>query len=156
MELRNVLELVIDPTLKALDLHSDKAVLLLIGTGLAESGFRAIRQSGQGPAFGLWQMEGATHDDIWENYLKHRPELAQKVIEASHLFQETPSTDKLAWNLRYGAAMCRVHYVRKPSAIPDTLDRQAAYWKQHYNTPAGAGTVRHYKDAWHNAGLGDF
>ena len=28
--------------------------------------------------------------------------------------------------------------------IPNTLNGRAAYWKKHYNTPAGAGTAAKY------------
>jgi len=40
---------------------------------------------------------------------------------------------------------CRLHYWRVPRSIPKTLDEQAAYWKNWYNTAKGAGTVEHFK-----------
>ncbi len=35
-----------------------------------------------------------------------------------------------------------------PGEIPDDLDGQAAYWKQHYNTHKGKGAVAKYIDNW--------
>ena len=37
----------------------------------------------------------------------------------------------------------------KPEALPEAgdLEGQAAFWKQHYNTPLGAGTVGKYMSA---------
>ena len=58
--------------------------------------------------------------------------------------------ENLATNLMYGAAVCRLCYYRKPDALPAAgdIEGQAAFWKQHYNTLLGAGTVsKHvYKD----------
>lgn len=45
-------------------------------------------------------------------------------------------------------AFARLHYFWKPSSIPESIQGQAQYWKTHYNTPAGAGTVHKYRAAW--------
>ena len=54
--------------------------------------------------------------------------------------------ENLATNLMYGAAICRLCYYRKPDALPEAgdIEAQAAFWKQHYNTPLGKGTVSKY------------
>ena len=56
------------------------------------------------------------------------------------------SDENLATNLMYGAAVCRLCYYRQPEALPEAgdIEGQAAFWKQHYNTPFGAGTVSKY------------
>ena len=95
-----------------------------------------IKQLGTGPALGICQMEPTTHDDIWNNWLLYRSELADKVI---HLCRK-PVAEEMVWNLKYAVAMCRLHYYRKPGAIPTNLHGIAAYWKEHYNTPLGKGT----------------
>jgi hypothetical protein len=43
-------------------------------------------------------------------------------------------------NLAHATAMCRVHDRRAPEPLPPAgdLEAQAAYWKAHYNTAAGA------------------
>ena len=55
----------------------------------------------------------------------------------------------LETNDLYACAMCRIHYqrVREPLPDADDLEGQAAYWKAHYNTPLGAGTVEHFIEA---------
>lgn len=131
---------VIAPTLSMLALDSLAARQITLGTGMTESGLTYIKQVGGGPALGLWQMEPVTHDDIWVNFLAHRRKLAQIVedfCQASHVAND------MTWNLRYACAMARVHYYRRPEALPAAGDAtgMAAYWKQHYNTPLGAGTV---------------
>ena len=52
------------------------------------------------------------------------------------------------WNLGYATAMCRVHYRRVLEPLPgaDDIPGLAEYWKQHYNTPLGRGTVGEFAD----------
>lgn len=157
MNLGDVLEHIIEPTLATLEARSDAAVLQVLGTGVAESKWSEISQQGGGPARSPLQMEGATHDDIRDNFLAYRPELAERVRAAAGMGPATPLDARwLAGNWYYAVAFCRVHYMRETAPIPETLAGQAAYWKAHYNTPAGAGTVEHYLDAWRGAGLEDF
>ena len=49
-------------------------------------------------------------------------------------------------NLMYGAAVCRLCYYRKAEALPEAgdIEGQGQYWKTHYNTPLGKGTVTKY------------
>ena len=54
--------------------------------------------------------------------------------------------DNLAANLLYGLAVCRVIYYRRPEPLPEAgdIEGQGAFWKQHHNTPFGAGTGSKY------------
>ena len=143
-QLRN---LVIRPTLKYLNLWSEAAEELVLGTGIQESDLRYINQLGGGPAVGIWQMEPATHDDIWENFLAYRVRLGLKVLGSQTKFNHT----RLVWDLAYACAMSRIHYLRVPRALPraGNIKSQARYWKQFYNTTAGKGTVNQYIANWH-------
>jgi len=42
-----------------------------------------------------------------------------------------------------------LHYRRVPAALPkvDNLSHQAKYWKAHYNTVKGKGTIKHFMEA---------
>ena len=146
LDIGQLRELVIRPALEALHLYSEAAEELVIGTAIQESGLRYLRQLGHGPALGLWQMEPATHDDLWLNFLAYRPDLANRVES----LVAAPIPQALAGNLWYAAAMCRVHYYRAPEALPEAGDSegQAALWKLRYNTPRGAGTVEEYLANW--------
>jgi hypothetical protein len=133
---------VIRPVLERLKLHTPAAENLLLGTALQESRLKYIRQLGTGPAIGVMQMEPATHEDIWDNFLRYQPELAAAVKDFGPLGVRGSPSD-MAWNLAYAVAMARVHYRRVKAAVPGANDPAglAAYWKQYYNTPLGAGTV---------------
>ena len=42
------------------------------------------------------------------------------------------------------AVIARLYYTTFTEPVPDSLPKQAAYWKKYYNTPAGAGTAKHF------------
>ncbi|QNT79169.1 hypothetical protein [Entomobacter blattae] len=69
---------IITPALATLGLASEAAINLVTGTALAESHARYVKQIND-PALGLWQMEPATHKDIWQNYLHYKPDLVAKL-----------------------------------------------------------------------------
>lgn len=146
-------DLIIEPTLQHIGLYSDAATELVLGTALQESRLTYIHQLGNGPALGVFQMEPATHNDIWQNYLKYREDLRNYVIDlASRINIKSGMVDalELISNLNYAAAMCRIHYLRTPDPLPQSGDTagQAKYWKQYYNTPLGRGTVEEYMRSW--------
>lgn len=139
-------DLIIIPSLDLIDKGSDAAVNLLLGTCATESDMGSyLSQYPTGPARGIYQMEIDTHNDIHFNYLRHRDELRE-------LVQKTGSSRAMdmIYNLNYATVMCRIHYLRKPEALPDKDDivGLAEYWKLHYNTMGGAGTVEDFMSAY--------
>ena len=120
-----------------------EAYNLVVETGLAESGYRAIEGYGEGnPAVSFWQLEPETIRDMWDNYISYRKPLIEAcyklgLIEANKVFS-------VFSNIALASAFCRIYYRRKPGAIPKTMPARAEYWKKHYNTYKGRGTVDHY------------
>ena len=146
---QQLLEFVIRPVLHDLGLWSVPAEQLVLGTACKESECgRWLKQLGGGPALGIYQMEPETHDDIWNNYLDYHDNLANSIKQWANETSKRDFVEELAWNLGYATALCRVHYLRVPSPIPDYLLGQAQYWKQHYNTTRGKGTVNEYIASW--------
>lgn len=141
--------LVIRPVLNELGLWSEAAENLLLGTALHESGgLRHVRQIGGGPALGLYQMEPDTHADLWNNWLSYRPTWADAV--QAFAIEGMPRVDSLLYMPAYATAAARLQYYRKPPALPDAHDipSLAHYWKTHWNTDRGKGTVDQFIDAW--------
>lgn len=137
---------VIRPALQRINLWSPAAEQLVFGTGLVESRYEWLDQTtpGPGPAYGPWQMEEPTHDDIWDNYLTYQTDLNDALVRmAGFGLVVKPPVIALHGNLFYGAAMCRVHYRRLKAPLPAAGDAagMAAYWKRYYNTPLGKGTI---------------
>lgn len=138
-------------TAKSFRLYSVAAVELLVGTALKESGgLRWRRQLNNGPARGLFQMEGATYEDIWRNYLAFRPVLAGAIRSAFTPAGGELSFEQIVDDDAYAAVMARLHYLRVPAPLPPAGDvqAQAQYWKDHYNTKLGKGTVAGYVETW--------
>ena len=55
------------------------------------------------------------------------------------------------WELRkplYSAIAARLFLSNKPGAIPSSLKGQALYWKNYYNSGAGAGTATKFLNRW--------
>ena len=136
MSLSQIKKKAIAPTLDLIGLGGDAAVNLITGTGLVESGYKYTRQI-NGPALSWFQIEPATHDDCWENYLRYHPALAEKI--RGLIYGLTPSAHMLSNNARYAVAMCRVKYLRVPEPLPDANDAagMSAYHKKYYNTALG-------------------
>lgn len=136
---------VVKPVLRHLNLWSLAAENLILGTAAVESNMGTyLRQLGGGPAMGIWQMEPATHADIWRNYLRYQPETAGKVAQLVpplywHEGDEVPVDAEALIDLRYACAMARIHYRRVKAPLPGPTDWHGleAYHKAHYNTVLG-------------------
>lgn len=147
VNLRQLRDHVIEPTLRAIDLYSPEATDLVLFTGLQESGYRYIKQLGTGPALSFWQIEPFTAEDIYETYLKFRHEMEDAVdaLRYSGTLEEN-----LIGSLPFGVALCRLKYRRSPMALPPVGDGlgMAHIWKEAYNTPLGAGREIEFISTW--------
>jgi len=137
---------IVRPVLTHLKLWSPQAENLLLGTAAHESkmGTNLVQQGG--PALGIFQMEPATHDDCWNNYLAYRNDLAAKAVElCAHKMERR---EQLVWNLYYATAMCRLQYNRfkEPLREADDVGALARYWKRYWNTDQGKGTVEQFME----------
>ncbi len=135
---------VIRPTLKAIELWSEAAENLLLGTAAQESHLGRYLTQIRGPALGIYQMEPGTHQDIWWHYLRYRPELAKKV--KTFAASNPPHRKELVTNLAYATVMTRIYYLRVKEALPHPNDIQALaqYWKRYYNTFKGKGKIEEF------------
>lgn len=133
----------ISSVIKEIGMYSEDAVNLLMGTAAQESHLGKYRkQIGGGPALGIFQMEPATFNDIVNNYLRYKPELASRIERVARISrfkaEDIKNNDLLA------ICMARVHYLRVKEAIPSDLEGWARYWKRYFNTPLGKGTEEEF------------
>jgi hypothetical protein len=129
--------------------HDESVENLLLGTAVHESmGLDRLFQMGGGPALGVYQIEPATHESIWDNYLARKPKLASTIrgLASQRSFIESNKllNRELVTNLAYATAIARLVYLPVPDQIPDSLEEQAEYYKKHFNTPAGSATPEEY------------
>lgn len=141
---------VIRPTLKVVGLWSESAENLLLGTALVESGLDFVKQISYGPALSFFQIEPGTYNDVLR-YLRRadRKELSDR-IKAACFFDIYPEASALAWNIRLATLIARIRYKWIPSPLPDSDDvlGMATFWKRHYNTENGRGTIDKYMSVW--------
>jgi hypothetical protein len=125
---------------------------LLMLTAATESLLGVYLEQVGGPACGVFQMEPDTERDIWDNFLRYKPELQSAVMQFRSINPDIQMYE-LKYNLMYQVAMARMHYRRVKAAIPscvfdkdgyldrDSIHKMAEYWKQYYNTVKGKGKV---------------
>lgn len=153
MNIGHLKNLVIVPVLKRLEMYSDAAVNLLLGTAIQESRGIYLKQLGGGPALGIYQMEPATHDSLWDNYLNrpNKKQIADRVrtLELPDWYPINEARE-MEGNLYYATAMCRIHYWQFAEPLPNATDisGMAFYWKRYYNTVEGAGTTAEFIENW--------
>ena len=131
------------------NMATGNAVQLLIGTAAVESRMGYYRrQMGNGPARGIFQMEPNTERDIWINWIRYKPGMAQRIKDVTGI--SGPDPIALEKNLSYQTVMSRLHYRRVWEILPEYNDipAQAKYWKRYYNTHLGAGTPEKYIECW--------
>ena len=144
---RMFLDQVVIPANHTLLLESHVSNMLILGTAAQESNFRFLEQISGGPGVGLFQMEPLTHYDIWRNWLASRRSWRDRAYYwCATEAPEIPDASEMAWNLRYAVTMARLQYYRVKEPLPLTASPLAlgAYWKRHYNTEKGAGTVSQF------------
>jgi hypothetical protein len=131
--------LIIKPALIDLVMYSEDAEELLMFTCAAESNGGQYLKQIKGPALGIYQMEPSTYNDIWQNYIKEKTNVAL-VLLSNFEAARMPSEDRLIYDLRFATAMARLHYARIPEKLPGHLDVVGIweYYKKYYNTAAGS------------------
>lgn len=155
------LRLVIRPALEKLptNMQGHVSEQLLLGTAAVESRLGTYLHQVGGPALGVFQVEPATHLDLYQNYLAFRPQLRRAMLYTAHRdcadgelnkvhFHKLH--DELITNLIYSAMVARLVYYRAPEPLPGSEDpyELGEYWKRHYNTSHGKGTVAKFLQAW--------
>ncbi|WP_262689771.1 hypothetical protein [Kordiimonas aestuarii] len=137
---------VIIPVLRDLGMDSPAAEKLLMMTAAHESmGFRYRAQVG-GPALSYFQIEPATLEDLYQNYLAYRP--GRQAMLDIYLPAGMGRIDALEHDDRYACAAARLLYARVPDALPVVSDDMAlaAYAKRYWNTDFGKATPEKYLD----------
>tara|TARA_R100001129_G_scaffold148098_2_gene109656 strand:+ start:40 stop:489 length:450 start_codon:yes stop_codon:yes gene_type:complete len=137
---------IIDWTLKQMDMYSEDAADLIFRTGMVETGYKAIKQYGGGPALGFFQVEPETIRDTIENYASYRPKVQKGLIMLG--FDNKDMEIRVMSNIALQVAFCRLKYRRDKNPLPKAGDlaAQARYWKRVYNTMEGKGTTEHFME----------
>lgn len=140
------IQYILRPSLSKIDLYSEDAAKLLLGTALHETLLGKFLHQLSGPALGVYQIEPDTHTDIWENYIKFRQKLRMNILSMYPNLINCVDHEKLIYDLQYATIIARLIYRRVPEKLPTkySIIKQAEYWKTHYNTVLGKGCKSRY------------
>ncbi len=154
-------DFIIKPTLKYMggNYYSKESAFLLLCTAAIESNCGEYIKQINGPALGIWQMEPATHNDIWDHsdafdcnvFIDKMTSLQSSVLDGD---------DNLALLPMYACAMARLKYSMTPEALPEYTGNHSVdsksfydyyakyeYYKRVYNTELGASTYQKWCNA---------
>lgn len=151
---RHLLDLIIRPVLRDLNMASPAAERLLLCTAACESGLgRSLTQVPQGPGRGIYQMEVDTIVDLYHNYFIYRP-LHRTLVDrwrGSLITWEQATVG----NLHYATAMARVNYWRRTEPLPeaDDIEGLGRYYEKYWKTYGGEETVRRFVGHWQQVAL---
>jgi hypothetical protein len=135
------MEYVIIPVLESLEMDSEAARRLMMGTALVESDLTHLRQHSRGPALGVYQMEKETYEDIMHRYFvgpgQNEESRLRRTVMGNY------SLMRMVYDLQYATALARIRYWMETEPLPDAdnIHGLASYWKKHYNTVQGDGKV---------------
>jgi hypothetical protein len=110
-------EMVIKPTLIALDKHSQAAENLLMAIALVKQENMNRFEATNGKAYGIFQIDVPSHQRVWDKYLAFNPELASKIrgLASQREFLKQPHLE-LATNLSYATAIAWALHLAYPQA----------------------------------------
>ena len=114
----------------------ENAKKLLLETAAAETGLGEAVDHTWWTGVGLMQFDRIWFDDV-----------KQKVRECFGIDVDRAEYTDLRWSPLLSLVFARLKYRLVPSAIPDTIQGRAAYWKKYYNSELGKGTPEHYIDS---------
>lgn len=142
-------EAIIRPALEKIKLYSKDAEELLVATLAHESKGGTYLVQINGPALGIYQMEPFTHDDVWRTFLSKDAQLAYYILSGCRYLQK-PDANEMINNLFYATMMARAMYRRVKEPLPNYTDIEgiAKYWKKHYNTEKGSGTIQEFIESY--------
>lgn len=157
MDAQQLHDYIIKPTLQYMggNYYSKESAFLLLCTAAIESNCGQYIKQINGPALGIFQMEPATHDDIWNNCDAFNLNLLFiEVIESlvpPSVDNDSGDFQDLVVSPMYACAMARLKYSMDPNPLPrltgvvkTDLNSFYNYYKRVYNTELGASTY----DKW--------
>jgi hypothetical protein len=135
LNVEQIRNFVIQPSLQAIGLASKEAVELLVGTALIESGLTQLAQRPTSIALGLWQMENPTYTSLLA-FLDDSQHFKQSILDFLAMKDLPRSYGFLAGNLYASCIFARLKYYTIDEPLPQASDVRGLsnYWGKYYNT----------------------
>lgn len=134
LNIKQLREELIRPTLNKIGLWSRSAENLIIGTGLIESKYEFIKQV-NGPALSFWQIEPATYKWLLSKLKQHSYVKEKACALLGYEFIPSDPTHLMS-NMQLAIIMCRMRYFVVPTGLPhaDNIIELSKYWGRHYQS----------------------
>jgi hypothetical protein len=128
-------ELIIKPSLQQTGLYSPEAELLMIGTALVESNLSFLAQRPTPIARSIWMIEQPTYTDLRIRLIGNKG-LAQKILDCLWMDDFPQNYDYLSGNLTAACLFARLKYwfSKEHIPIPGNAQSLAGFWARIYNT----------------------
>jgi len=123
---------------------NENANILLIETAGAETNMGNLKDPSIYAGMGITQFDKMPFYDI-KTRTRHSDKT--KILFDFDIVIDLVEWEDLRYNPLLSLIFTRLKYKLIPDVIPATLELRADYWKKHYNTKAGKGTVEHYMSA---------
>jgi hypothetical protein len=147
-------DLIVIPVLKSLNLFSDAAVALILGTAAQEThmGDYLVQTNlpvGKG-GLGIYQIEEVTYNRIWDEEIQKNPERKNTIVKILG-YIDKPSPERLISDLALSTVIVRLYYYQINDPLPSYKDivGLAKYYKKYYNTEKGKATLREFIINYH-------
>jgi hypothetical protein len=118
-------------------------VEMLLETCATETGLGSIQDSHPLKlGVGLSQVDQGTFDWLKNKYKSGAK--AEALFERFGIKLAYVKYRELAYSPLLAMVFCRLRYMTVTAPIPKTRTERASYWKVHYNSSEGKGTIAHY------------
>lgn len=120
----------------------ESALKLILETAMQETVLGNYRDnSSYGGGVGLCQCDPVAFYDTQ----KRIPRRFKDLIDGNFCIEvDEVHHRELAFSPLLSLLWCRMHYLLRPGAIPETAQDRGKYWKKWYNSELGKGTVDDY------------
>ena len=121
----------------------DNACLLIMETCQQETngGTYLARRSAYAAGVGICQCDPIGFIDTRN---RTSEKVKKIVLEEFGINVDSVHHRELAYSPLLAFIWCRLHYLLRPGAIPDTVEGRARYWTVWYNSMIGKGTAEEY------------
>lgn len=121
--------------------ESQYAEDLLMATAAQETHLGEYVHQEGGPAIGIYQMEPATIQGLFNDYIYPKKVYYTNIL-GRYTSRGYDDLSQLHWNWGYATVLARLNYFRVPEALPAESNRDTLwyYYKKYWNTSLGAAT----------------
>lgn len=142
LDLAQFREALLRPTLQSINLWSESAENLLLGTAICESSLVYLKQM-TGPALSIYGIEPFTYNDLRTRLIVKYPTIRDNILQTLNMSSIPSNPNYLIGNITAAIIFARLKYYMCPDPLPDAKNAMALaeYYKKIYNTADGAASV---------------